>query len=434
MKIPPMAGINQAMNVEGTIRNKGSQTVTNYDLSYSVNGGTPVVANINGNLASGDFAGTAPTTQYTPTTAGSYTMKVWVSNINGNPDENNANDTIEATFQAAQAEPRNVLAEEFSSSTCPPCKSWNDNVYNAAHVNYNKSGGNTLIVKYQVPIPVAGDPSHNADGDARRAYYGVNSAPSMLINGAILDYSATTWADAAIEYGDREQDGLDEPAFVSITGQVDFTTTATTGDVDASITITPNIDLNSGNHALQIIVLQKDYVFNGATNGDFNYHHVMRKMLPNPNGNTINTTAGQSVTFNETYNFNVVAAPAAASFDLWNHDIEVIAYVEDRSTNTILNAQLINVALIGLDEEANALDVKAYPNPASDVLYVSNEAADNEEVSIELVNSVGQMVFAKTYSANEVIEINTASFDAGVYILNVRSGEQFGSERISVIK
>ena len=427
-----MVGINNPIASGGSVRNRGSQTVTSFDLSYSVNGSVAVTNTITGNINTGAYAAAAPTIQFTPPSPGNYNMKVWVSNINGNPDGFNANDTIDLSFSAALSVPRNILAEEFSSSTCPPCASWNTNVYNAALANYNVAGGDKIVVKYQVPIPVAGDPSHNGDADARRAYYGVNAAPTMVMNGVAIDYSsAATWADAANLYTQTETDALASPAFVSITASADYS--PGTGVANVSATVSPNVDMTNGNFAIQMVVLQKAYTFNGATNGDFDYHHVMRKMLPTPNGTSLNVAAGANQTVNESYTFTQTTAPAEGSFDLWNHDIEVIVFVENTSTNSIMNAVVAPVT-IGLDESANTLKVRAYPNPAKDVFYVMNDASENEEVKVELVNSVGQKVYSNTYKGGETIEVNTTSFDAGMYIINVIKGEELGSSRIAITK
>lgn len=427
--LKPFAAANNPVDIIGVFTNNGKE-ITSADFNYTVNGGAPVTQSLTG-LAIG------PTTEvelthnmsWTPTSTGSYTIEMWLSNLNGAQDDNTANDKVTVTVEVANSVPRKVLAEEFSSSTCPPCKSWNDNVYNAAHVNYNKSGGNTLIVKYQVPIPVAGDPSHNGDGDARRAYYQVNSAPSMLINGGLLEYQGGTWAAAAAEYTQFESDGLAEPAFVTINATADFTTTATTGDVAVSVDVSPNIDMTSG-YALQIAVLQKDYVFNGATNGDFNYHHVMRKMLPNSNGTTLNVASGATQSVNETYNFNVVSAPAAGSFDLWNHDIEIIAFVENLATQTIMNAELANIQVIGLDESASK-SFELYPNPAKDVVNIVVED-ENSEVTVEMVNTIGQVVMTGSF-INEDIQLSTSDLDRGLYIINVTQNGVTTSSRLSLV-
>ena len=428
--IKPFAAKGGNVDISAMFTNKGG-VVTAADFNYSVNGGATVTQNLTGiNWGPNQAISLTHATAWSPSANGSYTIEMWIDNINGNADDNPADDKVSVTVEVADPVTRYMLAEEFSSSTCPPCASWNTNVYNAAHANYNKSGQNKLIVKYQVPIPVAGDPSHNADGDARRAYYNVNSAPSMLINGSLLNYTGSTWADAANEYTQFENDGLAEPAFVNISATADFTTTSSTGDVAVSVNVSPNIDMTS-DYALQISVLQRDYVFNGATNGDFNYHHVMRKMLPNPNGTTLNVAAGATQTINETYNFNVVSDPAAGSFDLWNHNIEIVAYVEQVSSKTIMNASLANIQLIGLDEELDAKSFDLYPNPARDIINIEVEDA-NSDVTVELVNSIGQVVYNKNF-ADEKIQISTSNLDRGLYIINVTQNGVTTSSRLSLV-
>lgn len=427
--VAPFAGINSPVDVAATFTNNG-KVITTADFNYSVNGGTTVTEALTGiNVGPTGTLDLVHGTAWTPTAAGSYTIEMWLSNLNGNPDDDLTNDKVSVTVEAAASVARTVLAEEFSSSTCPPCFTWNTNVYNTALASYNKPGSDKLVVKYQIPIPVAGDPSHNGDGDARLNYYGVNSAPSMLINGSIIDYNITTWAEGVAQYTQEETDGLASPAFVTVSATADFTTTATTGDVSVTVDVTPNIDMSAG-YALQIAVMQQNYIYNGASNGDFNYHHVMRKMLPSANGTAITAAAGATQSITETYSFNVVSGPAEGSFDLWNHGIEIIAYVENTNNRIIMNAGMANINLIGLDENvAKSFDM--YPNPVKDILNIELKDV-NADASVELVNAIGQIVFNGVYSA-EKIQISTSDLDRGLYIINVTQNGETTSSKLSIV-
>lgn len=425
-------GLNQAISGDLTVQNRGSVAVSSYDLSYSVNGGAAVTSTVNGAIATGDF-NTSSQTTYTATAAGNYDMKVWVSNINGNPDAVNSNDTLNFTFFAAQTVPRNTLAEEFSSSTCPPCKSWNDAVYNTALADYNKFG-NKLVVKYQVPIPTAGDPSRNADSDDRRAYYGVNAAPTMLMNGVELDYSsAVTFADAAVVYTATEAAGINQAAFVNISASADFDGQGSQATVTVNADITPTIDMTSGYRA-QLIVMQRAYTFNGATNGDFNYKHVMRKMLGGANGVAINAAAGVTQNISQSYTFDM-GNVTQGSFNLWNDDIELIVLVENTNDQTISNAKQGSINVIGLDEASALQGVSVFPNPATDNVHISIENPDVRAMDIQIVNAVGQVVFSGSYvDGQRLISVPTDKMDAGVYVVSLTSNNKVAKQRLVISK
>ncbi len=424
-------GLNQLISGDLTVQNRGTMAVSSFDINYSINGGATVTSTVNRSVSTGDF-NTASESTYTPTAAGNYNMKIWVSNINGNPDEVSSNDTLDLTFFAAATVARNVLAEEFSSSTCPPCKTWNDNVYNAALANYNQMG-NELVIKYQVPIPTPGDPSRNADSDDRRSYYGVNAAPTMLVNGIEPNYDGiATWTDAANAYAAAEAAGLAKAAFVDITTTAELNGQGPVSTVTINATITPNIDMSGGDYRAQVVVLQKAYTFNGATNGDFNYKHVMRKMLPDADGTTLTVAAGASQSITESFTFDV-GNVAMGNFNLWNNDIEVIVFVENTNTQTISNAKQASVTTIGLNESEVLTGVKVFPNPASGVVHVSIENEDVQKMDVSIVNAIGQQVFSGSYTEGQrLISIPTDKYDAGVYIINLKGGNKVATQRLVI--
>ena len=428
---PEITGLSSATTFEAVVRNKGSETITSFDYNYDDGQGNTGTTAFSGSLGTGDFTTISMSPGWTPPAAGSYSIDLDISNPNSNTDANPGDNMTTVNLQAAQDVPRRFLAEEFSSSTCPPCKSWN--VYNTALANYNKPG-NPLVVKYQVPIPSAGDPSHNADSDARRSYYGVNSAPTMLGNGAPIDYSAVqTWGDALTAYQSAETAGGNQPAFVSLSGTASYDRSAgsnsATVTVDASVT--SNLDLSTGNYALQIVVLQNNYVFNGATNGDFNYKHVMRKMLPTPSGTALTLAAGASANINESYTFTVgnVSGGASGNFNLWNNDVEVIIFVENRDNGMIMNANQAVMSWVGLEDQ-DVVTANIYPNPANDVLNI--ELSEEQELSVNIIDLSGKTVMAKDFGLSMGEVLNTSDLNAGMYILQVITDGKMATQRIAV--
>lgn len=428
-----IAGLSSTETFEAVVRNKGSETITAFNYNFDDNAGNTGTTAFSGSLGTGDFTTITMNPGWTAPAAGSYSIDLDVSDPNNNTDANPGDNSVTVNLQAAQDVPRRFLAEEFSSSTCPPCKSWNDNVYNTALANYNKAG-NPLVVKYQVPIPSPGDPSHNPDSDARRSYYGVNAAPTMLANGTEVDYSAVqTWGDALAAYQAAEQAGGSEPAFVSLNGYAtyDRSSGSNSADVTVNATVTSNLDLTAGNYALQMVVIQNNYVFNGATNGDFNYKHVMRKMLPNPNGTALSLAAGASASFTESYNFTVggVSGGSTGNFNLWNNDVEVVIFVEDRDNGQIMNANMAGMTWVGLEDE-NVVIANIYPNPANDVLNI--ELAEEQDLSISIIDLSGKTVMSKDFGLSMGEVINTSDLNAGMYILQVVTDGKMATQRIAV--
>ena len=97
----------------------GNATVTSYDYNYSIDG-VVYTENITGaNIALVyPFTTLEHSTTFTPTEEGTYDLKIWFSNING--DASATSDTFNMkiiTYQKVTQ--RTVLHEVFSSSTCP---------------------------------------------------------------------------------------------------------------------------------------------------------------------------------------------------------------------------------------------------------------------------------------------------------------------------
>jgi hypothetical protein len=76
---------------------------------------------------------------------------------------------------------------------------------------------------------------------------------------------------------------------------------------------------------------------------------------------------------------------------------------------------------VGISDYATKLDIEAFPNPVKEILTISYNFDANENITIKMINNVGQII--KVVSVNNVIsgqlELNTANFASGMYLLNV---------------
>ena len=87
---PIVAGSN---DVIVRVRNVGANTVTSFDLSYTVNGGTPVTTGWTGTLAACDTVSVNIGTPFTVVSNLQYNLKVYTANPNYSTDPNRGNDT-----------------------------------------------------------------------------------------------------------------------------------------------------------------------------------------------------------------------------------------------------------------------------------------------------------------------------------------------------
>jgi len=423
------------ISVQGTLENNGLP-VTSMTLNYKV-GSSPVVSqNLSGlNIGAFQSYNFTHSTPINASTAGTYTVKIWASNLNGGSDAVTSNDTITANYFVGNGSQRVSLSEMFSSATCAPCASWNQNVYTPAFEdnNFNKDGSNRIALKFQVPIPTAGDPSRNADSDARRTYYNVNAAPTMILDGSELNYSGATWAAVATEYDAAVAQSVSEPAFATIVGSATATVTPAgklnvqiTGNVQNKVDFFANKSLT-----LHLVVASQAYTYSASPNGDTEYHHVARKMLPSPTGTAINNPAvNTNIPFNESYEFTV-GSVAQGNFNLWDDKIEVVAFLQDPTDNYIVQAGLLPVTLISNVSELPSIvkGMNLYPNPASESANLTFNLSENADVNVSLINALGQTVYVSESNnfatGQNIITLPINNLSKGIYFVNVNvNGER----------
>ena len=63
-------------------------------------------------------------------------------------------------------------------------------------------------------------------------------------------------------------------------------------------------------------------------------------------------------------------------------------------------------------------ELKVYPNPVGEKLYLSNLSQDYQDLSVELFDLQGRILLSKIIY-NEATEISMAPFERGIYILKV---------------
>ena len=86
---------NSAFDIYGTFINLGFASVSNVELNYSINGGATVTSNVSGlSIAKFATSNINHPTKWTPTSTGVYSIKMWVSKINGSTDADLSNDEI----------------------------------------------------------------------------------------------------------------------------------------------------------------------------------------------------------------------------------------------------------------------------------------------------------------------------------------------------
>ncbi len=411
--------------IKGVFKNIGTSTITSCDINYSINGGAAVSAPVTVSIAQyGSATVTSPTT-WSPSATGTYTVDVWLSNINGNIDGDQSNDkATKSVIVVDDYVVRMPLHEVFTSSTCGPCVAGNKNTDENIFPLYPDK---FTVIKYQMSWPGTGDPYTTAEGNVRRTLYGVNSIPNMQVDGG--------WNGNASSYTTALFDGFAaKPAFIKIESKHTINFKKITVDVK----ITPLADYNNANLKVFVAVLEKKTTRNVKSNGETEFHHVLKKMLPDASGTALgavtknNTKTFGTMTYIIPGNFrlpadgqtaNIINLSTENSIEELN-DCEVVVFVQDLVTKEVYqSANSVGTILSVDDINATEEAIAVYPNPATTSANIRFNLTSTEGVAVNIYNTLGQIV--KTISASELnaglnnINIDTEAFASGVYTVKV---------------
>lgn len=323
--------------VIATVKNIGSSTITSFDIQYQIDDGTPVVETVTGVNLNLTETYTYTFNQIWTATPGEYEITVAVNNINGNGDDDDmSNNTISKTLMfASGSAPYLPLFEEFTSSTCGPCASFNT-VFTPFLTQHE---GEYAIIKYQMSWPGAGDPYYTAEGGVRRTYYGVNGVPQLFLSGSEVSTSI-----AAIE-----------TTLANLLAQEAFYKIEAEAIIDNSYNVTIDVDItpyvNANNLKLHAAVIERETTGNVGSNGETSFHYVMMKMLPNASGTTFDAVDGEVLQF-------TLEQDLSNTFIEDPEDLIVVVFIQNDDTKEVLQSFMDDIEYKLLDCDLIAQSIK----------------------------------------------------------------------------
>jgi hypothetical protein len=90
----------------------------------------------------------------------------------------------------------------------------------------------------------------------------------------------------------------------------------------------------------------------------------------------------------------------------------------------------------GLDEDIIEASVRVYPNPASESTMISLSLTESQDMTIELVDMMGRVVFSRVEnnveSGTSFHTINTSNLSDGMYTVKLSAGSTVISKRLAV--
>ena len=155
-------------------------------------------------------------------------------------------------------------------------------------------------------------------------------------------------------------------------------------------------------------------------------------------------TASGSDIFTETFNLNITECylfkitssfgngiPGDGYFSLKNSDNIEIFHGNGDSFTTEEKVPFKIVTETGVDSYLNAFVI--YPNPVKKSFLI-NSKGDRKIKQIEISDITGKNIFTKSYSNISKTQINTSTFNSGIYFVNIYTSKEIITKKISVVK
>ena len=414
-------------NISGTFSNFGYATITDAEVNYQIAGGPVETATVTGlNIAPFDSAVISHPTKYTGGGLKA-NIRYWVSKVNGSADANpNDNEVtkIGSNFAYTTSHKR-ALVENFTSSTCPPCRPGSIQLESVfAQLN----NPDVIHVSNQVPWINTRDPYGTNETNNRAAnYYGITGVPHTVVDGSVTRINPN-----GIEASDITP-ALEEAGFVDFDGT--FEIDPVNQDVYINGKFTSGVDMY-GTERLQIAIIEHKTTGNVGSNGETEFHNVLKKYVPSENGTSLGSVSnGDEYTFNQVYTFNgnYRLPPNGAAANRINHafehsveefeDLFVVVWVEYPTEQVVLNTFPLNQQWgVANDPEFDIAQLTISPNPAADFAKIEIKLQEASTVSFEVVNVEGKVVMTKDggmlTAGNNSIELNVSDLPSGTYHVN----------------
>ncbi len=190
------------------------------------------------------------------------------------------------------------------------------------------------------------------------------------------------------------------------------------------------------------------YYNKGTTINGFPHKKVLRATLGGPWGTAAATNPAANSSVTKTFTFVVPAQWGSPALTPKTGKMNLVAVVHKAKSGALSNSNYPEVMNTieakfapwnpqGIDNVEAFANLQVYPNPASTVVNVRtilNEPADSK---ITITNSVGQVMFSKTYAKGGSIlaeSISVANFANGLYFVNISSNGNTVTEKISISK
>ena len=236
--------------------------------------------------------------------------------------------------------PRIVLHEAFSGSNCGPCAPAAENISAAL----TDREGEYAMLKFQI----GSDPYITREAVRRRMFYlpdeETYGIPWVVADG-IHEFHPNEMDHGGV-YSTEDFDALAVlPAYLV----VDVSMTVTGQTVDIAVELSPSVDIAGEDLRLMVAIKEYKTFNNVGSNGQAEFHHVLKKFVPDESGTALDTLiAGEVTTHDLQFVFQGEYDAEAAYGSEVDHatahtveefsDLGVVVWVQDLASWEVFNA------------------------------------------------------------------------------------------------
>ena len=443
LNFQPYQVVDSDVAITGEIRNLGADEITSLAMSYSIDGGTPVMDEFTGlNVQPGEFYTFGFGTFATIADLTEYDVVVNVMGVNGADDENPDNNMVSSELVAVSYIPaKKVLAEEATGTWCGFCPRGAEMM-------------DMMSAQYEDFIGIA---VHNSDPMVVTEYDGafgslIGGYPSMVldrVNTEAMPGNIADFNNLVLDYQARLN--VISPAAVDL--EVSYT-----GSGDLAINVNSEfVAPLEGDYRVGVIITedglsgttqdwaQVNYYAGGGLgvmNGwellpdpvaaaDMVYDHVAVALLGGFDGmpSSLPASIGRGDVYSQSFTYNVADLSRLAN-------MHVIGMIIDNRTGAILNANSTNLFTTDVEDIEISSAVRVFPNPAYDVANVEVDV-ENADVRMTVINATGQVITSKNYgtiNGKMLLPVITNDLENGMYIIRLDIDDTVVTKKLNVVK
>jgi hypothetical protein len=321
---------------------------------------------------------------------------------------------------------RTTLLEHFTNSSDTLSKRANEELNSFVEANELSA----IDIQYHTSFP-GPDPFNDDDPSfpgIRVLYYGLMDVPYTIMDGGAK-------SDHKFDYSEPLNENL-----ILAESLIDSKFSIDIGSERNNDVLTVTVELSALENipvrelSLHIAVIEREIHGITGLNGETVFSNVVKTMLPDAAGTTLYKAWLAGEKNKARFNWQL-----ANVYD--DTELKIVAFIQDESSHEVYQAAIDTIGLslgtyIPRTVDSGINEFIVYPNPASKVSYVKFNDPVTEDLTLQMFNNIGSLVYTTRVSkGTEVIEIPVGDLSFGLYLLRIYSYDKLvGVSKLSISK